>query len=283
MSLTVALVIVVGTMAGFAIFTGLVSRRSPEGSLADKTPTSIYAVTSGAISLLIAFTFSIAFSQYTNAQNATHTEAAAILQMYRAALFMEEPLSRELKQDLLCYAELVVDQEWTGLESGQTTADDAAQDTLGAMDRAISSPSGVTKAGAGLSSWETGNANLITARQARFAVANWGVPPLVYILIILGSLVTIGSLFVYADRSKPGWGHAITFIGPVFIFVAGLVVIAFLDNPFVQTPGGVRPTAIQMSIDYIERDFGSDARSDDRSCPPESTKKPVTASGIVSP
>lgn len=267
MTLTAALIIVLGAMIGFGVFTAIISRRSPEGSLADKTPTSIYTVTSGAISLLIAFTFSMAFTQYTNAQNATHSEAAAILQMYRAAMFMEEPLRSELQADLLCYSELVVQDEWPALDSGDIDQNNRVQETMGAMDRAISRPGGVTKAGAGLSSWEAGNANLITARQERFAVAAWNVPPLVYILIILGSLVTIGSLFVYADRAKPGWGHAITFIGPVFIFVAGLVVIAFLDRPFVDTPGGVTPSAIQLSIDYIQADLGASGQANKPACP----------------
>lgn len=254
-------------MIGFGVFTAFISRRSPEGSLADKTPTSIYTVTSGAISLLIAFTFSMAFTQYTNAQNATHSEAAAILQMYRAAMFMKEPLRSDLQADLLCYAQLVVQDEWPALDSGDIDQNNRVQGTMAAMDRAISRPDGVTKAGSGLSSWETGNANLITARQERFAVAAWNVPPLVYILIILGSLVTIGSLFIYADRAKPGWGHAITFVGPVFIFVAGLVVIAFLDRPFVDTPGGVTPSAIQMSIEYIQADLGASGHATKPACP----------------
>lgn len=258
MSLALAIIIVITVMAGFGIFAALISRRSPEGSLADKTPTSIYAVTSGAISLLIAFTFSMAFSQYTNAQTATHSEAAAILQMYRAALLMEEPLATHLKKDVLCYAQIVVQQEWRALEEGDTNPNNEAQRTLGAMDRRISTSQGASQAGSGLSSWNTGSANLITARSQRYAVALWSVPPLIYIMIILGSLVTIGSLFVYADRSKPGWGHSITFVGPVFVFIAGLVVILFLDQPFVNTPGGLQPTAIQMSIDYIEQDLGID-------------------------
>lgn len=261
MSLALSIAIVIAVMVGFAVFAGLVSRRSPEGSLADKTPTSIYAVTSGAISLLIAFTISMAFTQYTNAQNATHSEAAAILQLYRAALFMDEPLAMELKHDVLCYAQLVVDQEWAALAEGDTNPNDDAQRTLGAMDRRISTKQGTNQAGAGLSSWNTSNLNLITARGERYAVATWDVPPLVYVMIILGSLVTIGSLFVYADRTKPGWGHSITFIGPVFVFIAGLVVIIFLDQPFVNTPGGLQPTAIQMSIDYIEQDLGIDGLS----------------------
>jgi hypothetical protein len=182
-----------------------------------------------------------------------------------------------LKKDLLCYAQLVTEDEWSALDSGETKADDRVQQTLGAMDRRISRPEGVQQAGTGLSIWETSNANLITARQERFAVANWNVPPLVYILIILGSLVTIGSLFVYADRAKPGWGHAVTFIGPVFIFVAGLVVIAFLDHPYVDTPGGVRPSAIKMSIDYIERDLGIGQSARHPACPTDTPTDKVFA------
>lgn len=274
-SLTEAIIIVVSAMIGFGVFAALVSRRSPEGSLADKTPTSIYAVTSGAISLLIAFTFSMAFSQYTNAENATHAEGAAVLQMYRATAFMGEPLATDLRHHLLCYAQLVVDDEWPALERGDAQVNDRVQRTLAAMDDAISSSSGATLAGNALSIWETGNTNLVTARQERFAVADWSVPPLVYLMIILGSLVTIGSLFVYADRTKPGWGHAVMIIGPAFVFVAGLVVIVFLDNPFTNTPGGVQPGAIRMSIQYIERDLGMPDRISHPSCPTDTDSRRV--------
>ncbi len=39
----------------------LVARRSPEGGRGERTPTSVYAVTAGAMSLLIAFTLSLRF------------------------------------------------------------------------------------------------------------------------------------------------------------------------------------------------------------------------------
>lgn len=54
------------------------SRKSPEGSLADRIPTNVYAVTAGAMTLLISFTFSAAFTQYTSAQQAVRAEGSAI-------------------------------------------------------------------------------------------------------------------------------------------------------------------------------------------------------------
>jgi len=80
----------------------VVSRKSPEGSVADRIPTNVYAVTAGAMTLLMSFTFSGAFAQYTTAQQAVRAESAAILQMYRAAAFIAEPLQTKLRGDLLC-------------------------------------------------------------------------------------------------------------------------------------------------------------------------------------
>lgn len=247
-----------------SIFMWVVSRRSPEGSIADRIPTNVYAVTAGAMTLLTAFTFSAAFAQYTSAQQAVRAESSAILQMYRATTFFAEPLQSELRLDLLCYAQLVSTEEWEELSRGNIDLQGPVQQTMITMDNRISSSSGQKMAGDALSIWETGNTNLATAREQRFAVVDWDVPPIIYFVLILGSLLTIGSLFAFADRSKPGWGHAVLIIGPVFVAVASIVVIAFLDSPFIETPGAVTPEPIEQSIEYIESDLqsrGIDAQS----------------------
>jgi hypothetical protein len=245
----------------------VVSRRSPEGSLADRIPTNVYAVTAGAMTLLMSFTFAAAFGQYTNAQQAVREEASAILQMYRATAFIAEPLQTELRNDLLCYATLVSTQEWDQLSRGEVDLLGPVQQTMIAMDNAISSPEGQKLAGNGLSIWESGNTNLAAAREQRFAVVDWNVPPIIYFVLITGSLLTLASLFAFADSTKPGWGHAALIVGPIFVAVAALVVIMFLDSPFIQTPGAVTPEAIEQTIQYIEQDLQSRGQSSAPACP----------------
>jgi len=251
------------------------SRKSPEGSLADRIPTNVYAVTAGAMTLLLSFTFSAAFTQYSSAQQAVRSEASAILQMYRAASFIEEPLQSQLRGDLLCYATLVSTVEWEELSQGNIDLLGPVQQTMIAMDNAISSKEGQRLAGGGLSIWETGNTNLATAREQRFAVVDWDVPPIIYFILIFGSLLTIISLFAFADRSKPGWGHAALIVGPIFVAVGALVVILFLDSPFIQTPGSVTPEPILQTIEFIESDLESRGENPRPTCPTDTSTQTV--------
>lgn len=269
----IAAILVAMLVGGVTIWA--VSRKSPEGSLADRIPTNVYAVTAGAMTLLMSFTFAAAFAQYTNAQQAVRAEASAILQMYRATAFIAEPLQSDLRNDLLCYATLVSTQEWAELSRGKVDLQGPVQQTMIAMDNAISSPEGQKLAGSGLSIWETGNANLATAREQRFAVVDWNVPPIIYFVLITGSLLTLASLFAFADRTKPGWGHAALIVGPVFVAVAALVVILFLDSPFIQTPGAVTPEAIEQTVEYIQSDLESRGLSSRPSCPTDTSDQVV--------
>jgi hypothetical protein len=248
-----------------------VSRKSPEGSLADRIPTNVYTVTTAAMTLLMGFTFAAAFAQYSAAQQAVRAESSAILQMYRATAFIEDPLQTELRNDLLCYATLVSTQEWDELSAGKVDLQGPVQQTMIAMDNAISSPEGQKLAGSGLSIWETGNTNLATAREQRFAVVDWDVPPLIYFVLIVGSLLTIASLFAYADRAKPGWGHVVLIVGPVFVAVSALVVIGFLDSPFIQTPGAVTPEPILQIIEFIQSDLASRGLDTTPVCPTDTS------------
>lgn len=275
MSLWVGIVVIVAAMVAGGVLIWAVSRKSPEGSLADRIPTNVYAVTAGAMTLLTAFTFSAAFAQYTSAQEAVRQEASAILQMYRSTGFIAEPLQGTLRSDLLCYAALVATKEWDDLGRGVLNMQGPVQKTMIAMDNAISTPEGQKLAGNGLSIWESGNASLAAAREQRFAVADWDVPPLLYFVLILGSILTLASLFAFADSSKPGWGHAVLIIGPIFVAVAGLVVILFLDSPFIQTPGSVTPEPIIETVEYIQADLKSRGLDSMPACPTDTAGEAV--------
>jgi hypothetical protein len=95
------------------------------------------------------------------------------------------------------------------------------------------------QAGVGLTLWEDATTQRLAAHQQRLLVAADGVPLILWVLLILGSAITILSLFVYVNRSKPGWAHAMLIITPLFIVSAALVVMAFFDHPYANAPGAV--------------------------------------------
>ena len=75
---TAILIVALTLVVGSAIYL-VVGRRSPVGGRSDRTPTNVYLVTGGAMSLLIAFTMSITFSQYSSSQAAVQQEADAVM------------------------------------------------------------------------------------------------------------------------------------------------------------------------------------------------------------
>lgn len=245
MPMSTAVIIVVATMVAGALLYVIVSRRSPEGGREDRTPTNVYAVTAGAMSLLIAFTMSMTFGKYTNAQQATQQEAGQVVAMSRAATFMPAPTRDALRNQLVCYLDSVIGEEWPAMRRGDWHGDPTTQRIVGKMDEILAT--NARDQAAGVSMWESANQLRSNSRLERLLLAKSVVPPLLWVLLIIGSLITVVSLFVFADRAKPAWGHVLVVIGPLFIASAALVVIEFFDHPYEDTAGGVSPDALEFA------------------------------------
>lgn len=241
-----AILIVATTLIVGSVLYVLVARYSPEGGREHQTPTNVYFVTGGAMSLLIAFTMSLTFSQYLSAQQASLAEAEAVVAMSRGAMFMAPSLRDPLRNQLACYAEEVIGQEWPAMQQGASSVSPTVRATLIEMDSLLASQTAV--AGPGLGVWESANQTRHAAHIERLQAAANGVPTILWMLLVFGSVITIGSLFVFADKAKPAWGHALVVIGPLFVASAALVVIAFFDHPYADTPGGIPPTAMQTTL-----------------------------------
>jgi hypothetical protein len=242
----VAIIIVLGSLLVGALTYILIARRSPEGGRDHQTPTNVYAVTAGAMSLLIAFTMSMTFSQYTSAQQAAEQQAASVLAMSRSATFMGPNVRDALRDELMCYAEAIVDEQWESMRAGSAQVAPTVKTSLTEMDMALQR--NAKEAGVGLSMWESANTARATASVQLLHIATSSVPLVLWLLLIFGSIITLGSLLVYADSSKPAWGHALVIVGPLFVAAAALVVISFFDRPFADTSGAVSPDSMRAAI-----------------------------------
>lgn len=247
MSLWTAILIVAATLVVGSSLYVLVARRSPPGGREDRTPTSVYAVTAGAMSLLIAFTLSLTFQQYSQAQTSAAQDAEGVMSMSRAATLMPPSVRDPLRNQLACYAEEVIKVSWPALADGDTALQPAPRTTLAIMDGILAKNADAAGA-AGVGAWATANNARMQGHMQMLVIAGTGVPPILWMLLIIGSLITVVSLVVYADRTKPGWGHVVVIVGPLFVASAALVVIAFFDHPYSDTPGAVGSTAMELTL-----------------------------------
>ena len=238
--------IVAGSVVLGSLLFVIIGRKSPEGGRSHHFPASITTLTTGAVTFLIAITISAAFAGYKGAQTAAQQEASAVLAMSRAAMFMEPSLRDELRNDLACYAQAVIDVEWPSMQDGNTSGTATVSNTVVKTDLLLVERA--KDAQGGLAMWEAANTDRSASRVTRLLEAGPSIPPMLWALLIIGSLISVGSLVVFADRAKPGWAHVVLIIGPLFVSVAALVVIAFFDKPYADTPGGVTPSAMQDTL-----------------------------------
>jgi hypothetical protein len=231
-------------------------RHSPPGGRPNGPPTNVYTATAGAMALLMAFTMSLTYAQYLRAQEAAQQEAGSVMSLSRAATFMAPNVRDQLRNELVCYAQTVINIEWPSMREGNSTPTPELVKTIDAMDAILIANR--ESASSGLTAWETANDQRWTAHLARLDVAGDSVPLILWLLLTVGSLITIGSLFLYAGPGKPGWGHVLVIIGPMFVVSAALVVIAFFDHPYVDTSGGIKPTAMETTLYNLSNDHIGD-------------------------
>ena len=253
MSIQIAVFIILIVLIVGSLLYVFLSRFNPAGGLGDRTPTNVYVVTGGAMSLLIAFTMSLTFGQYLSAQQASQQEAGAVMSMSRGATFMPAAVRDPLRDQLVCSAQNVINIEWPAMSNGNSNPTVEVKKTVDTMDGILATNSNLAGVN-GIGIWEEANTQRWTAHLQRLNVAGDGVPIILWILLIFGSLITIGSLFVFADPLKPAWAHALVIIGPLFVASAALVVIAFFDHPYANTPGGVTPSAMEVTLTNLTHD-----------------------------
>jgi hypothetical protein len=158
----------------------------------------------------------------------------------------------QLRDQLVCYAEEVLDYEWPAMAAGDGSVSPRLTQILTNMDTIM--VMNQNQLGQRFDLWESGNADRLAAHQTRRLVAEDGVPPILMFLLIIGSVITIGSLMVFADRSKPAWGHILVIIGPFFIASAAIIVIMFFDHPYSDAPGSIKPAAMQTVYQHMIND-----------------------------
>jgi hypothetical protein len=78
------------------------------------------------------------------------------------------------------------------------------------------------------------------------------------LILIIGAVVVIGSVFLFADREEPAVTQAAMVAAVAIIVVSGLVLVRFLDKPYENKSGSIKPTAMertlaQMEIEHRER------------------------------
>jgi len=251
-----AALIIVGAAALSAAGMLIVRRRAPAGTFfKDPIPGgAVYTVAGTAYMVILAFVFFIAFESYGGAKADAQEEATATLAMFHAAGPFAPADSAELQGQMICYARAVISDGWPAMRNkgGGSSVVDARVSAMeeSAEQLAVDDP----KQAAAFEHWFALNEERRHGRQGRIGEASGLVPPVIWLILIIGAVVVIGSVAFFADRDETAITQAAMAAAIAIIVVSGLVLVRFLDRPYEDKSGSIKPTAMARTLAQMERD-----------------------------
>jgi hypothetical protein len=179
--------------------------------------------------VLLAFAVIIAWEKFSEAEDAATQEAGAVATLFRLAEGIGSEPGAALRHALAHYATVAIAEDWPAMERGKAsrTATVALDETYAALltftprdDR-----------GSALLSEALHELNLVTqARRARLVLAPGVVPGMLWFVLSVGAVVTIGfTLFFGAENLRV---QAMMTGILAFLIFSGLLVIIAIDRPF---------------------------------------------------
>jgi hypothetical protein len=269
-SVATAILVTVGA-AALAMGAMVIARRlaPPGGFLGTPEPNhtgSALAALGTGFAILTAFVLLLAFQSYGNAKRSADDEAGAVQeQYYVAGLFPAAP-GRMLQGELICYGRAVVNDEWPRMRHRQRSpvVDEwtvaLARDIRPVLSRGLEQSSQ-------MSEWFDQRAVREDGRRERLQEAAPFVPPLLWVALLLGAAVLGVYLLTFANPAIR-LPFQLTVIGALAVITAmNLSVIRFLDRPYENVAGSIKPSAMRQALSVIERAPAAPAPCDRRGRP----------------
>jgi hypothetical protein len=244
----------------------LVRRRAPEGSyFADGDRASgVFGVIATGFSVLLGFIVFLAFTSYDQSRSGAETEALMVAQQVPTAQFFPSPTSATLTGQLVCYARFVVHDEWERMRAG--TIGNSINPWGVAMFKTLSTvePKTASEQSA-YDQWLAQTSQREQGRLDRVHGAEGVIPtPLWFVLFFIAGIVFVYMLF-FADPAEGRVTQAMLMGSVTAVLTALLLLLATLDRPFQRGVGGLKPVAMERSLDIIDQAL---AAIDGRVVPP---------------
>jgi hypothetical protein len=248
MNLVVAGAIVLLAALAAALVMRSVRRRLREPLLADTGRASTtLSLVGTAFAVLLAFITLAAFQTYNGAKSGASSEASAVLELFRTAGLFPVAQRDRLRADFVCYGRAVINDEWPAMADERTSP---VVDRWIAQYRAQFDRLNLSGSRERLGFQEIlADARARTdGRQERLDEATPSVPAPLWIVLILGGLVTIALQIVMADPREGLLMQECLIAGVTLIVSAGLLLVSFLDHPYEGRTGSITPFEMQRTL-----------------------------------
>ena len=219
----------------------------------------IYAVLGVSYAVLLGLMLIAVWEQWNAAQDVASDEANELAGIFWFAHALPQPEGRHIQEPARSYAQVVVEEEWPLMAQGRSSP--KAWDTLDEMRGAIlglKPPKGAKQIGYEQMRYEEMLVQLHdlgNARRERLLAAEQGLPPILWVVLILGGVITVG--FTYLFGLNNTLVHLLMVAALALIISMSLFTVAALDYPF---NGDIRihPAAYEQDLERFHESKLSD-------------------------
>jgi hypothetical protein len=195
----------------------------------------------------IGFTILLVWEHLDTAQATTQREASDLEAIYRHADQLHESDGNRVQELSRSYAEVVVEEEWPLLAHGQ--ASPQAQNTADELRDRIQKLDPQTMAEQALYARMLTNVDeLEENRGLRLLQSNEGVPPFLWIVLVITGIITVA--FTYLFEIESPRRHMLLVAALAVVVALSLYTVRIIEYPFA---GDVQasPEAFEMVLDRI--------------------------------
>jgi hypothetical protein len=206
-----------------------------------------------AFAVLLAFVVLEAYESYNDAKAGSEKEAEAVLQMARTAEAFDREAHEELEGNLVCYGRAVIHYGWPAMEKEQASPVVNDWGTR-VRETALRLKPHSTVEVESFRQLLTEQDARIEGRRERLAEAVRIVPFPLWIVLLIGAMLTIGWVILSAGR-KGSFLVQTAVVGSVATMVtAALLLVDFLDHPFAEEAGSITPIEMEHVLETIEHE-----------------------------
>ena len=244
------LVFVFVALAGLVLVQRLLLRRVKLHESHTETTGVIHQTISLVFGVAVAFAIIIAWEQLNTAQATSEHEASDVVNIYRLAAELPESYRDQIQEQALLYAEDVVQEEWPLLAQGQESTN--AQKTMDELRQNVQAFEPTTLAEQNIDNRLLTNIEeLEDNRGLRLLQSQEGIPALLWIFLVIGAILTVGSTYLFG-KENPRL-HMVRIATLAALVAFSLYTIYTLEHPFSREVQ-VGPDAFERVLERMSSD-----------------------------
>jgi hypothetical protein len=219
----------------------------------------IYAVLGVAYAVLLGLMLIAVWEKWNAADTLTTDEANELAGIFYWAHALPQPEGRHVQELVRSYDRVVIEEEWPLMAQGRSSPQAwATLDELRGTILGLNPPKGAKQMGYDQMRYDEMSEQLHdlgNARRERLLAAEQGLPPILWVVLILGGVITVG--FTYLFGLENSLVHLIMVGSLALVISMSLFTVAALDYPF-RGDIHIHPTAYENDLERFRESKLSD-------------------------